>query len=138
MPSRRPAQSKLTLMVSGFGCVPDEGLGCEFESVICGAVIGVADRSGGLGQLTKSCPLSVPPGAFWCHFKGLCQNLAIDESGEFTLVYPMLARLYPSAEMWPSGRRRSPAKGVGPEGSRGFESHRLRHLPLILLKKNQY
>lgn len=33
----------------------------------------------------------------------------------------------PPAEMWPSGRRRSPAKGVGPEGSRGFESHRLRH-----------
>jgi hypothetical protein len=29
--------------------------------------------------------------------------------------------------MWPSGRRRSPAKGVGPKGSRGFESHRLRH-----------
>ena len=32
-----------------------------------------------------------------------------------------------SAETWPSGRRRSPAKGVGPEGSRGFESLRLRH-----------
>ncbi len=36
--------------------------------------------------------------------------------------------IYGSAEMWPSGRRRSPAKGVGPEGSRGFESLRLRHL----------
>ena len=33
-----------------------------------------------------------------------------------------------SVETWPSGRRRSPAKGVGPEGSRGFESLRLRHL----------
>ena len=32
-----------------------------------------------------------------------------------------------STETWPSGRRRSPAKGVGPEGSRGFESLRLRH-----------
>ena len=29
--------------------------------------------------------------------------------------------------MWPSGRRRSPAKGVGEESSRGFESLRLRH-----------
>ena len=45
------------------------------------------------------------------------------------LVFPLLARIYPSAETWPSGRRRSPAKGVGPEGSRGFESLRLRHLP---------
>jgi hypothetical protein len=33
-------------------------------------------------------------------------------------------------ERWPSGRRRSPAKGVGPEGSRGFESLPLRHFPL--------
>jgi hypothetical protein len=32
-------------------------------------------------------------------------------------------------ERWPSGRRRSPAKGVYPEGYRGFESHLLRHLP---------
>ena len=38
-----------------------------------------------------------------------------------------------SAEMWPSGRRRSPAKGVGPEGSRGFESLRLRHPHFFLL-----
>src|SRR6056297_171448 len=46
-----------------------------------------------------------------------------------------IARLYASTETWPSGRRRSPAKGVGPEGSRGFESLRLRHFtanPLIL------
>ena len=33
--------------------------------------------------------------------------------------------------MWPSGRRRSPAKGVGEESSRGFESLRLRHYLLI-------
>ena len=32
-----------------------------------------------------------------------------------------------SAETWPSGRRRSPAKGVDGKPSRGFESHRLRH-----------
>ena len=37
-----------------------------------------------------------------------------------------------AVETWPSGRRRSPAKGVGPEGSRGFESLRLRHLPFML------
>ena len=36
-----------------------------------------------------------------------------------------------SAETWPSGRRRSPAKGVDGKPSRGFESHRLRHLPLF-------
>ena len=40
----------------------------------------------------------------------------------------------PLAETWPSGRRRSPAKGVGPEGSRGFESLRLRHHPNFQLK----
>ncbi len=45
------------------------------------------------------------------------------------LVFPLLARIYPSAETWPSGRRRSPAKGVGGKPSRGFESLRLRHLP---------
>ena len=33
--------------------------------------------------------------------------------------------------MWPSGRRRSPAKGVGGKPSRGFESLRFRHLPFI-------
>ena len=40
-----------------------------------------------------------------------------------------------STETWPSGRRRSPAKGVGPEGSRGFESLRLRHTPLVSFDK---
>ena len=34
--------------------------------------------------------------------------------------------------MWPSGRRRSPAKGVGEESSRGFESLRLRHHSLTI------
>ena len=37
-----------------------------------------------------------------------------------------------ASEMWPSGRRRSPAKGVGEESSRGFESLRLRHHNLII------
>ena len=45
----------------------------------------------------------------------------------FPLVLPADKIVDPSAETWPSGRRRSPAKGVGPEGSRGFESLRLRH-----------
>ena len=38
-------------------------------------------------------------------------------------------------EMWPSGRRRSPAKGVGEESSRGFESLRLRHYLLFNIIK---
>ena len=45
----------------------------------------------------------------------------------FPLVLPSNKIVDPTAETWPSGRRRSPAKGVGPEGSRGFESLRLRH-----------
>ena len=49
----------------------------------------------------------------------------------FPLVLPADKIVDPSAETWPSGRRRSPAKGVGPEGSRGFESLRLRHHPSI-------
>ena len=40
--------------------------------------------------------------------------------------------------MWPSGRRRSPAKGVGGKPSRGFESLRLRHLPLFNILKTVY
>ena len=31
----------------------------------------------------------------------------------FRLVFPRIRPVYPSTEMWPSGRRRSPAKGVG-------------------------
>src|SRR6056297_3619315 len=53
----------------------------------------------------------------------------LPQSFKFGLVPRHAPRLYASAETWPSGRRRSPAKGVGPEGSRGFESLRLRHLP---------
>ena len=34
-------------------------------------------------------------------------------------------------ERWPSGRRRSPAKGVDGEPSRGFESLPLRHFPRV-------
>jgi hypothetical protein len=47
---------------------------------------------------------------------------------EKSACYSVLCRISTPAETWPSGRRRSPAKGVGPEGSRGFESLRLRHL----------
>ena len=36
-------------------------------------------------------------------------------------------RIYGSAELWPSGRRHTPAKGADGEPSRGFESLRLRH-----------
>lgn len=42
---------------------------------------------------------------------------------------PWLAPIDGSTETWPSGRRRSPAKGVGGKPSRGFESLRLRHKP---------
>ena len=45
----------------------------------------------------------------------------------FPLVLPSDKIVDPSAETWPSGRRRSPAKGVGGKPSRGFESLRLRH-----------
>ena len=37
-----------------------------------------------------------------------------------------LTCLYGLAELWPSGRRRAPAKGVNGEPFRGFESLRLR------------
>ena len=36
----------------------------------------------------------------------------LPNSFKFALVNLRFARLYPSAEMWPSGRRRSPAKGA--------------------------
>ena len=38
----------------------------------------------------------------------------------------LTAPIDPATETWPSGRRRSPAKGVDGEPSRGFESLRLR------------
>lgn len=63
-----------------------------------------------------------------CRFLGGGTQVKKFEAEDFRLVVPTFSWLYASAEMWPSGRRRSPAKGVGPEGSRGFESHRLRHL----------
>ncbi len=46
-----------------------------------------------------------------------------------------MCQIYGSTETWPSGRRRSPAKGVYRERYRGFESLRLRHYPLFLLDK---
>lgn len=54
-------------------------------------------------------------------------------SREFRLVSPPPSLLEPQAEMWPSGRRHTPAKGADGEPSRGFESLRLRqnhHKPL--------
>ena len=52
--------------------------------------------------------------------------------------FPSKPSLNGSAETWPSGRRRSPAKGVGEESSRGFESLRLRHLHLSKPKMGPY
>ena len=46
---------------------------------------------------------------------------------EKTLVNGPSVAVYASAEMWPSGRRRSPAKGVNVNAFRGFESLRLCH-----------
>ncbi len=43
------------------------------------------------------------------------------------LVLESRSLLDPPAEMWPSGRRHTPAKGADGEPSRGFESLRLRH-----------
>ena len=37
-------------------------------------------------------------------------------------------------ERWPSGRRRSPAKGVDGQPSRGFESLPLRHFPFPIIE----
>ena len=51
-------------------------------------------------------------------------------TAQFSACGAGMTSLNGATEMWPSGRRRSPAKGVGPKGSRGFESHRLRHPPL--------
>ncbi len=42
----------------------------------------------------------------------------------------LTASLNGQTELWPSGRRHTPAKGAGGEPSRGFESLRLRHQPL--------
>ena len=58
--------------------------------------------------------------------------LRLDKSFRICPCPPCSAQIDGSAETWPSGRRRSPAKGVGPEGSRGFESLRLRHQPRFL------
>ena len=50
----------------------------------------------------------------------------------FFLVILSLFLLDPPAETWPSGRRRSPAKGVTGKLVRGFESLRLRHYPKVI------
>ena len=41
-----------------------------------------------------------------------------------------------SVDRWPSGRRRSPAKGVGGKLPRGFESLPVRHIPYLALSFN--
>ena len=125
------------------GCSPPEQVTGPFAPARTGTIIHIgADRprSGDSSSCSRGrfcrkgpCPnpaqKQVPPAPFHAISRVWGMPESLSPKGEFTLVYPMLARLYPSAEMWPSGRRRSPAKGVGPKGSRGFESHRLRHLP---------
>ena len=71
-------------------------------------------------------PESRPRDSFRARSTGLPIVWQSFRACEKRLVCPALATLYASPETWPSGRRRSPAKGVGPKGSRGFESHRLR------------
>ena len=124
------------------GCSPPEQVTGPFAPARTGIIIHIgADRprSGDSSSCSRGrfcrkgpCPnpaqKQVPPAPFHAISRVWGMPESLSPKGEFTLVYPMLARLYPSAEMWPSGRRRSPAKGVGPKGSRGFESHRLRHL----------
>ena len=79
--------------------------------------------------MTKYCPKTVPIGAD----SGVFDVRRVSaKSFKFALVNLRVGRLYASLETWPSGRRRSPAKGVGPEGSRGFESLRLRHHTFLL------
>ena len=128
------------------GCSPPEQVTGPFAPARTGIIIHIgADRprSGDSSSCSRGrfcrkgpCPnpaqKQVPPAPFHAISRVWGMPGSLSPKGEFTLVYPMLARLYPSAEMWPSGRRRSPAKGVGPKGSRGFESHRLRHPPLML------
>ncbi len=54
----------------------------------------------------------------WCPLVGRSRKHACNRSPR---------HLYQLVETWPSGRRRSPAKGVDGQPSRGFESLRLRH-----------
>ena len=51
---------------------------------------------------------------------------------EFRPCFSARRHIYRPTETWPSGRRRSPAKGVYGKPYRGFESLRLRHLPFLL------
>ena len=45
--------------------------------------------------------------------------------------FPARCAIKPRPEMWPSGRRHTPAKGAGGKPPRGFESLRLRHLSCL-------
>ena len=51
----------------------------------------------------------------------------------FASCPPLNSSLNGAIETWPRGRRRAPAKGVGPWGSRGFESLRLCHPPCMAI-----
>ena len=107
-------------------------------------------RHDGSGRLLRRCvPLAlrsartgsrIPP--YWCQplppfpdARNLVRILptrsihAPDHNAPFSPCRTGLPRINPQSEMWPSGRRHTPAKGADGEPSRGFESLRLRHLP---------
>ena len=108
------------------GCSPPEQVTGPFAPARTGIIIHIgADRprSGDSSSCSRGrfcrkgpCPnpaqKQVPPAPFHAISRVWGMPGSLSPKGEFTLVYPMLARLYPSAEMWPSGRRRSPAKAA--------------------------
>ncbi len=83
-------------------------------------------RKGNCPNVSQTRCLLVPLSAILSGFGALGGFFG---KGQFCLVTPMFTWLYASVETWPSGRRRSPAKGVDRKLSRGFESLRLRHFP---------
>lgn len=91
---------------------------CRLNS-LCGAldVTGPHLRACGMTTRPKSLKLSMAP---WPP-----TSPAPNDSTARLTSNRFSGQIRPS-ETWPRGRRRSPAKGVGPQGSHGFESHRLR------------
>jgi len=75
--------------------------------------------------LPNSCPLSA-------HILALFCTIEVVPYGDDLVLNRYKTPYFHGPNGWcrnyPNYRRRSPAKGVGPEGSRGFESLRLRHL----------
>ena len=67
--------------------------------------------------------------------QNLCETYAkhTAQFGVFASCPAFKIPLNDSAETWPSGRRRSPAKGVYVNAYRGFESLRLCHHPYIAI-----